>query len=403
MIARVSPRPFKRGGIAQKVAELPSLTPAAKTKRKMMEAHLTDMIRQQVGKHVLIKFTNKVSMIGNAEGYGGKFADEITAAGMYFPAERIIQIAMADPRYPDLWRTALHEPFHAVQDLLATQSELKILKREDGRLREIATRELNLTPEQSAGMSQIEVQAVAYDTWARGQLSGEPLPTGITRLYQNIREFLRKAANAPRGLGFKSANDIFESTLRGDLVNRSARVPGRFVEEACTNRPVFPSISKMINPSVNVTLRLLRVPIVAHVFRLSIEAASRVRTMFIKFSMDGIAMANAMTVIFPYRHEGMWVFDDKDTGLVKEPFVAGIDEMIDLVTADIPNAEKGFRVLFSATPFPNYQYTLNWLREDMGGNWYRWGVTPLEGWLCPALLKYFDQAPKTIYCSIGKK
>ena len=114
-------------------------------------------------------------------------------------------------------------------------------------------------------------------------------------------------------------------------------------------------------------------------------------------------MANAMMVIFPYRHEGTWVFDDEATGLVKEPFVAGIDEMIDLVTADIPNAEKGFRVLFSATPFPNYQHTLNWLREDTGGNWYQWGVTPLQGWLCPALFKYFDEAPKTIYCSIGKK
>ena len=38
-----------------------------------------------------------------------------------------------DPRYPDLLRTELHEPFHAVQDFLATQAELKILKRQDVR------------------------------------------------------------------------------------------------------------------------------------------------------------------------------------------------------------------------------------------------------------------------------
>lgn len=49
------------------------------------------------------------------------------------------------------------------------------------------------------------------------------------------------------------------------------------------------------------------------------------------------------------------------------------------------------------------QHTLNWMREDMGGNWYQWGATKLEGWLCPALFKYFDQAPKTIYCSISAK
>ncbi len=114
-------------------------------------------------------------------------------------------------------------------------------------------------------------------------------------------------------------------------------------------------------------------------------------------------MANAMMVIFPYRYEGTWVFDDAATGLIKEPFVAGIDEMIDIATAGIPDADKGFRALFSATPFPNYQYTLNWVREDMGGNWYQWDGTTMQGWLCPALFKYFDEAPKKIYCSIGKK
>ncbi len=51
---------------------------------------------------------------------------------------------------------------------------------------------------------------------------------------------------------------------------------------------------------------------------------------------------NAMMVLFPYKYEDMWVFDDPDAGLHREPFVLGIDDMITQVVAKVPNAEKGF-------------------------------------------------------------
>jgi hypothetical protein len=63
---------------------------------------------------------------------------------------------------------------------------------------------------------------------------------------------------------------------------------------------------------------------------------------------------NAISVIAPYKYEGMWVFDDDRVGLVKEPFVSGIDTMIDRMVADIPHAANGFLLLFSATPFPGH-------------------------------------------------
>lgn len=47
-------------------------------------------------------------------------------------------------------------------------------------------------------------------------------------------------------------------------------------------------------------------------------------------------MANAMMVIFPYRHNGLWVFDDDAAGLVKEPFAFGVPEMIDRIIEKIP-------------------------------------------------------------------
>jgi hypothetical protein len=106
---------------------------------------------------------------------------------------------------------------------------------------------------------------------------------------------------------------------------------------------------------------------------------------------------NAIMVIAPYRYEGMWVFDDPAVGLCREPFVAGIDQMIDRLVAAIPGAERGFRLVFSATPFPGHKVKLERRREESGGNWYYCPQFGIEGWLCPALFKYFDKAPPELY------
>lgn len=113
-------------------------------------------------------------------------------------------------------------------------------------------------------------------------------------------------------------------------------------------------------------------------------------------------MLNAMMVIVPYKYEGTWVFDDERVGLIREPFVSGIPQMIEVLVQEIPNAEKGFRLLFSSNPFPGYQAELTWLREEYGGNWYFWKTQNMEGWLCPALFKYFVETPSKIYCKAEK-
>ena len=65
-------------------------------------------------------------------------------------------------------------------------------------------------------------------------------------------------------------------------------------------------------------------------------------------------MPNQIMVIAPYWLEeaATWVFDDSVTGLKQEPFVEGVPEMIDQLVADIADARIGFRLLFSASPFP---------------------------------------------------
>ena len=111
-------------------------------------------------------------------------------------------------------------------------------------------------------------------------------------------------------------------------------------------------------------------------------------------------MPNQIHMIAPYWLAGTWVFDDPRAGLVQEPFVSGIPEMIDDLVVDLSNPRQGFRMLFSAAPFPGFQRRLEWVREEMGGNWYKTDQPVTEGWLCPALFRYFDGAPPEIYIQI---
>jgi len=111
---------------------------------------------------------------------------------------------------------------------------------------------------------------------------------------------------------------------------------------------------------------------------------------------------NAMMIIAPYWASGTWVFDDANVGLVAEPFVSGapamIDQVIDLAGIDLSDARRdGVRLLFSANPFPGFHKEALRVREDLGGNWYRFEEPELEGWLCPALFHYFDEAPERLF------
>jgi hypothetical protein len=109
---------------------------------------------------------------------------------------------------------------------------------------------------------------------------------------------------------------------------------------------------------------------------------------------------NEINVIAPYKHQGMWVFDDSRVGLVQEPFVAGADTWIDRVVADLADADRGFTLVFSSSVFPGHQYRLDWRRSESGGNWYYSPALDMEGWLCPALFRYFSGTPKHLYVQV---
>ena len=111
---------------------------------------------------------------------------------------------------------------------------------------------------------------------------------------------------------------------------------------------------------------------------------------------------NAIMVIKPYKWNGMWVFDDANTGLVREPFVAGADDIIDVMVEQIENAEAGFALTFSHLPFPGHDLELFRQHEEAEGWWYHSPVLEMDGWLCPALFLYYDEAPIYLFASFQK-
>ena len=113
-------------------------------------------------------------------------------------------------------------------------------------------------------------------------------------------------------------------------------------------------------------------------------------------------MQNAVFSIRPYRWQNMWVFDDERVGLVKEPFVMGIPEMIDKAVAHLSNAEQGFTILFNNTGLPLADLVLTKLNTDSGGTWYEQEGTGMKGWLCPALFKYYPEAPDRLYIKVSE-
>ena len=108
-------------------------------------------------------------------------------------------------------------------------------------------------------------------------------------------------------------------------------------------------------------------------------------------------------ILHPYKYKNMWVFDDEATGLVKEPFVAGADTMLDMVS----EGYNSCGLTFAATDFPDRQHVLHYVGPGVGnGSVYDFegkinGETVSQNmWLCPALFKYFETAPNKIYFKV---
>lgn len=111
---------------------------------------------------------------------------------------------------------------------------------------------------------------------------------------------------------------------------------------------------------------------------------------------------NQINVIYPYRTKHGWSFDDEEVDLQGEPFIAGIPAIIDSIVGE----RDSFTAYISHSPIPNYTgHLVRMEKKELKGyspqqGWYRLEETGMEGWLCPATLKYFKEYPSSIYFKI---
>lgn len=103
------------------------------------------------------------------------------------------------------------------------------------------------------------------------------------------------------------------------------------------------------------------------------------------------------------RRNDLWYFDFAPLGVVDEPFVEGIEKILDhIAAADCPGHDG--ELVLDWTPTGNLRHRLEWIcrldRED--GEWNRYelysiGHPPLRGNLCPVLRMFFpDEAPQVL-------
>ncbi len=105
---------------------------------------------------------------------------------------------------------------------------------------------------------------------------------------------------------------------------------------------------------------------------------------------------NQINTIYPYKHRGQWVFDDEATDLNKEPFVAGADDMLDMLVN-----KNSCILIFSKESFPDATHQIRNVGSNPGGGTdYYSEELQHELWLCPALLKYFEEPPANIYFKV---
>lgn len=112
---------------------------------------------------------------------------------------------------------------------------------------------------------------------------------------------------------------------------------------------------------------------------------------------------NTLQTLVVYRKGPAWVFDDEAKDIKAEPFVMGIDTMIDMLTKPIRGAKRGFKLTFSENPWPGQQLSLRMLmpgKAKSEGNWYYCPELNQAGWLCSVLYDYFTVAPSTLYVRI---
>ena len=106
-----------------------------------------------------------------------------------------------------------------------------------------------------------------------------------------------------------------------------------------------------------------------------------------------------------YKHDGLWCFDHPDMGIEREPFVEGMDAIIDrLQDLHAPGCETPVLIFSEQLPVLGPSILLmhdhTEMRNGEPWNLYYAPGLELEGWLCPVMLKFYPKPPAELHARL---
>lgn len=154
----------------------------------------------------------------------GRFEEEFEAQGFYDFTHDVVAVSMA---LPDGRRVAFHESFHRLQNLFLTDQEKALLRREEGRLRNLLRRDM-VREGMVDQMSQSEVEAEAFAVFALKSetdpaAANRGLHIGLRRAFNRLLNIFRRVRNYLSGAGYQTFEDVFEKARTGEMAERSPR------------------------------------------------------------------------------------------------------------------------------------------------------------------------------------
>lgn len=106
---------------------------------------------------------------------------------------------------------------------------------------------------------------------------------------------------------------------------------------------------------------------------------------------------NSIFVIFPYKLQEQWLFDDQSVGLYHEPFISGADIFLDRIS----KGKTEITTVFSSTYFPTARWVIEKINKECeSGAWYYSKDFDMQLWLCDACLLYISPHPDKIFIEV---
>ncbi len=146
----------------------------------------------------------------------GKENEAFQAGGYYNWVDDVIAVAqnIGSPS------VAYHEAFHRLQGRALTKEQAAVLVAEKERLKDIVRRSILKRNVDIMAQSEIEADAFAMFAMARDQeRTPEGFPARVRMIFEKFYRLLRATANALKGRGFQTYEDIFDKAWRGDLAD----------------------------------------------------------------------------------------------------------------------------------------------------------------------------------------